>query len=146
MSKPTDKPVGPGRPPKEHRFKPGKSGNPRGRPTKRLSLLVPSEVRRLFLAALDEPVEVATPSGPRKMTTLEAVLRNLIATAARGKPTAMIQFMKMLEPALNDRMEAHPEVRVAEYLRSELDKPGVEPETVDRRMVNIHINATKGKY
>lgn len=146
MSETTKKPVGPGRPPKEHQFKSGKSGNPRGRPPKRLPLLVPSELRRILLAALDEPVEVATSRGRQKMSALEALLRNLIASAARGNPTALNHLMRMVAPALNDRMEAHREVWLAEYLRSQLEKPGVESETVDRKMVSTQIKATKGKY
>ncbi|HST35952.1 MAG TPA: DUF5681 domain-containing protein [Allosphingosinicella sp.] len=146
MSDTTKKPVGPARPPKEHQFKSGKSGNPRGRPSKRLPLLVPSELRRIFLAALDEPVEVTTSRGLRKMSTFEALMPNLIASAARGNPTALNHFMRMVAPALNDRMEAHPEVWLAEFLRSELEKPGVEPGTVDRKLVSTQIKATKGKY
>src|SRR5262249_57654843 len=42
--------VGPGRPPKEHQFKPGQSGNPKGRKRKPASLV--PDLKRLFEQAL----------------------------------------------------------------------------------------------
>jgi len=80
------------------------------------------------------------------MTTFEALLRNVIAAGPRGNATSLNHLMRMLAPALNDRMEAHPEVWLAEFLRSELEKPGVDTKAVNRRMVRKQIKATKTKY
>jgi Family of unknown function (DUF5681) len=65
--------VGRGRPPTATRFHPGKSGNPRGRPKGRKTLI--SFVR----AALEQPVGFITENGvKRPMSAKELMARNLV--------------------------------------------------------------------
>lgn len=70
--------VGYGKPPKAHRFKPGQSGNPRGRKkgTKSFSTLVQEE--------LDSKIVVVTDGARRKMTKREIVAKKLVARAMQG--------------------------------------------------------------
>src|SRR5260221_11198814 len=56
--------VGPRRPPKEYQFKPGQSGNPKGRKRKPPSLL--PDLKRLFDDAMGEQLTVT--HGGKKMT------------------------------------------------------------------------------
>ena len=109
--------VGKGRPPKERQFKPGKSPNPRGRPPKRKSILAPAEMRRVLLMILDEEVEITTPSGVRKATTFEAVLRRLIVGAAKGNPTQLRHALTLIPQALQGRVDAHRAVWLADLLQ-----------------------------
>ena len=70
--------VGPGRPPRSTRFTPGRSGNPRGRPTGARLL------GKLIARAFRETVEVPDKDGgTRSMSKLELALTQLVNAAAR---------------------------------------------------------------
>jgi hypothetical protein len=81
----TDKPeepyrTGPGRPPKKNMFKPGVSGNPRGRPKKKKD--------KSFLEAmaeeLYEPVRVMEGQRALTITRLEAMAKQVLVKAISG--------------------------------------------------------------
>ncbi len=75
--------VGYGRPPRDTRFKIGRSGNPAGRPrgAKNLSTLLNS--------TLNEPVSVSENGRRRKITKREAILKQLVNKAAAGDPRSI---------------------------------------------------------
>lgn len=75
--------VGPGRPPKEHRFKPGQSGNPKGRKRKPPSLA--PDLKRLFEQGLAEKVTLKQGDKERVLTMAEAGIKQLIAQFAKGR-------------------------------------------------------------
>lgn len=68
--------TGYGKPPKEHRFKPGKSGNPKGRPRKKVLSLAD-----IIDEELELPRELA--NGDR-VTMQRMVVRGMLARAAKG--------------------------------------------------------------
>jgi hypothetical protein len=70
--------VGYGKPPRHTRFKPGRSGNPRGRPSgsKNLSTLLNE--------ALNEPVIVAENGGQRKISKRRAIIKQLVNQSAKA--------------------------------------------------------------
>lgn len=72
-------------PPVEHRFKPGKSGNPKGRPKKQQTRTSRAE---LLASIMAEEVEI----GGQIMTKEEAFLRATLASAFKGSGTA-IRFL-----------------------------------------------------
>lgn len=87
-----DDEVGYGRPPKKHRFKPGQSGNPGGRPKKEK----PGQDLRTILDRIgNEEVEI----GGRTMTLREVELRALQHKAAKGDVQASRHLMKLREQA-----------------------------------------------
>lgn len=78
--------VGYGRPPKDTRFKPGQSGNPRGR--KKRSTQLPDLIR----AELDETIVLKEAGRERRVTKREAIVKQLVALAIKGntKPLQLI--------------------------------------------------------
>ena len=100
--------VGYGKPPVEHRFKPGKSANPRGRKKgKRNRKLVLEQV-------LFGPVTVREGEGGKthQITALEAVLKKMLAKALNGDNKAgltvigIAQRMGFLTPAQEEAVES----------------------------------------
>ncbi len=84
--------VGYGKPPKEHRFKKGSSGNPAGAPSKR-------KRRPIDVAAiLNEPLAVKTSGVHRKMPAFEVGVRRLIERALKqGNLPAILEFIALCE-------------------------------------------------
>jgi hypothetical protein len=72
--------VGYRRPPKEHCWKKGQSGNPKGRPPGHRNLAA------ALTAILHERVSLPVEGAERKMTKLEAVTRQLVDRALGGDP------------------------------------------------------------
>jgi hypothetical protein len=88
--------VGYGRPPREHRFQPGQSGNRKGRPggTKNTTTLL----REI----LDRKIEVRTGSTVRKISVREAILTRFAEFALKGDTKSaafLLQRYDMLETA-----------------------------------------------
>jgi len=131
--------VGYGRPPTHTRFKPGMSGNPKGRPRSRKNLAA------VFDAASSERVSV-TENGKRKtITILEAIMKQVTHKAAAGDQRAQrlyvdlhfrlhpegkkgygdIELMRELGAAAADAIEKEKaEQERAEKQRAESEKAG----------------------
>ena len=75
--------AGYGRPPREHRWKKGQSGNPKGRPPGHRNLA------SALTAVLHETVAAEAEGETREMTKLEAVTRQLVDRALGGDPRLM---------------------------------------------------------
>lgn len=78
--------VGYGRPPKHTRFKPGQSGNPRGRPKKS------KDVNALIQAELDKTIPVMEDGRPKRISKREAIVTQLVNQAIKGetKPLQLV--------------------------------------------------------
>jgi hypothetical protein len=74
--------VGPGRPPKEHQFKPGQSGNPAGAKRKAPSLI--PDLRELFERAFNQKAKVTQGERERVITMWGAGMQQLSVQFARG--------------------------------------------------------------
>ncbi len=86
-----DDKVGYGNPPKHSRFKPGQSGNRRGRPkSKKRGKTDVSEL-------LNEPVKVTAGGKERDMSPFEASFRKLAIKAINKDLRAIRKFMKICE-------------------------------------------------
>lgn len=94
--------VGYGRPPAHTRFKPGRSGNPRGRPKGARGL---NTLARELLTAR---VPVRTASGEKKMHRIEAVLHKTFELALKGNPRALSQVLSLYASAVPETAVAEP--------------------------------------
>ncbi len=87
----SDYEVGCGKPPKEYQFKPGQSGNPRGRPKSKRS--GSTDISEL----LGEPIKVTTGGKVREMGPFEASLRKLAKRAVDKDLPAIRKFVRVCE-------------------------------------------------
>ena len=79
--------VGYGRPPRHTQFQKGQSGTPRGRP-KRIYRINASTLNAALMKALAEPVVGIENGRPRRMTKLDALMKQLVNKAVSGNLTA----------------------------------------------------------
>jgi hypothetical protein len=87
--------VGYRKPPKQHCFKPGVSGNPKGRQnSKRID-----DIRDLTDKILEESVQIRDGNRVKKVSSLEAALRSYRREALSGKPKAALNFFRLAEKA-----------------------------------------------
>jgi Family of unknown function (DUF5681) len=99
--------VGYGKPPSQHQFKKGKSGNPSGlRKVKRLlkkPLLNPT---KLLISELKSPITIKENGKKKKVTKMEAIWKSIVADTIKGDKTArkyvMDFMMKQSEYAFED--------------------------------------------
>ena len=84
--------VGFGRPPIEHQFKAGRSGNPKGRP--KGSRNFSTDLKRM----LDMTVPVEQDGKRRRVSTLPAAFLRLREKAIRGDPRAIDRIIELAMP------------------------------------------------
>lgn len=99
LAEPPDYNVGYGKPPKETRFKPGKSGNPRGRPKGAKNKRPALNGDRLQAIILEEAYrDIPVRDGDRSVTMpmAQAIVRSLAVNAAKGQHRAQRLFADLL--------------------------------------------------
>ena len=105
-------------PPKEHQFKPGQSGNPKGRPP---GMSVENQLRALFDLLLDENCPLTGETGKKKVSHL--VNAQLVAKAAKeGDLKAIDMIYDRLEGKALARNQEVPST--LEDALNELEKEG----------------------
>lgn len=87
-AEPEDK-VGYGHPPKKHRFKKGKSGNPKGRPKGTRNIL--TDLREVFAM----PLYIETERGRRKVSTQFGLLLRLRSMALKDNLRALTHAIEL---------------------------------------------------
>ena len=91
--------VGYGHPPEAHRFTPGQSGNPRGRPKGATSRTPAQPPDRLTQIVRDEASrQISVRDGDRTVTLsmAQVIIHRLAVAAAKGDPRAQRLFIEML--------------------------------------------------
>lgn len=103
-----DDKVGYKKPPKQHRFQPGQSGNPKGRKKGSISL------EDVLLKELLSKVKIREGDKEHKVTKLGALIKSRINTALKGDRHAYADVMKLLERAGIDLKEAAEAIDLSE--------------------------------
>lgn len=91
--------IGYGKPPVATRFKPGNSGNPKGRPRGAKGL------NKIVRETLTTKVAVRTQGREIKMSKMEAVLQKTVELAMKGNPRAIMMLVSLYRPAVPDLQE-----------------------------------------
>src|SRR4029450_5437031 len=81
--------VGYCRPPLHSRFKPGQSGNPKGRPRQSRNL------RTIVKQVLSEDMQIREGGRLRRMSAMEALVRTIRARAFKGDPKAIASLIAL---------------------------------------------------
>jgi hypothetical protein len=82
--------VGYGRPPEHTRFKPGQSGNRRGRPKRQRN------VRTVVEETLNQRIKIREGNGTRSLTKLDGVILTMINGALKGEPKALAALISLV--------------------------------------------------
>lgn len=125
--------VGFGKPPLEHRFKKGKSGNALGRPkgAKNNSVRINVTNERHKAIILEEAyrvITISTPQGPEKLTVMQAAMRSIAIEAARGNHQAQRQLTDLV-----GSIEAEKKAEATQLLRHALHYKSAWSEELTRR-------------
>ena len=87
--------VGPGRPPKEHQFKPGQSGNPKG--AKRKPKSIAPDLKLALERALNKPIKLKQGEKERLVTMAVAGIEQLVAQYVKGDHHARRDLIALAE-------------------------------------------------
>jgi Family of unknown function (DUF5681) len=87
--------VGPGRPPREHQFKPGQSGNPTG--ARRKPRSIAPDLKALFERALSEKVTLRQGEREKIISKADAGIQHLVNQFAKGDRHARRDLFALAE-------------------------------------------------
>jgi len=118
--------VGYGRPPKATRFKPGTSGNPKGRPKRDRSSL-----GEIVHAVLNEPVKYLENGRARTASRREVALKMLMQRATKGDVSAADTLLKKRADALREAGSGSHTLLIQDWLP---DHPGQTAEDKNRAL------------
>jgi hypothetical protein len=90
----SDYKVGYRQPPKHTQFKPGQSGNSKGRPKAAKGL------QSIVRETLTQKVAVRTATGTKRISRIEAVLQKTLEQAMKGNPRALAELIKLYSNAV----------------------------------------------
>jgi hypothetical protein len=122
--------VGPGRPPKEHQFKPGQSGNPQGAKRKAPSLA--PDLKKLLEQALDKKITITQGEKKRTLTLFTAGIEQLVKQFVKGDRHARkelfalaqlvgLDLLGIQKKALEEALTANQQARLYEYVAKQYD-------------------------
>ncbi len=124
--------VGYGRPPRETRFRPGHSGNPRGRPKK------PKSIQERFERELARKVAVRDDGRVRKIPKIDLWVRRVIADAIKGSHQASRILIEMRSTSDDEIARGIAEQSIGELNAGDL-------EILDRYLARVDLSARNAK-
>lgn len=110
--------VGYKNPPRQHQFKKGQSGNPKGRPKGSKKTLQDE-----LMKALNKKVPVIENGKTKKITMREAIAKGLVNKSARGDTKALNQLVKLMPP--EEGGSGEPQILKYEFSWMDSNKPKI---------------------
>ena len=113
--------IGYGRPPKKTQFKPGQSGNPRGRPKKSSRSFL-----QIFDDALSSQLTISQDGIKQNLPASEIICRQIVSKAAKGDFPAIKQVWTMVqavEKTKEDGNDIPPPVKIVIQTKSARNIP-----------------------
>lgn len=113
--------VGYKRPPREHQFKPGQSGNPKGRPKKNKSF---SEVIK---DEMNELIQIQEQGKLKKITKQTALVKRVVTDALSGKTSAIKLLFQILSSKdfevkdLEEDLSQEDQTILADYIKRSIN-------------------------
>ncbi|WP_426610578.1 DUF5681 domain-containing protein [Bradyrhizobium sp. McL0616] len=107
-----DDAVGYGRPPKQSQFKPGSSGNPRGRPRRK-----PTALADVISGTLTAPIQYREHGRTRTTTRAELGLKVIVDRAVKGDINAADLILKIRADALRGGVSRSEMLEIDGWLR-----------------------------
>lgn len=151
--------VGYGKPPVNHRFQKGQSGNPRGRPKggKASINLRDERLKDIILAEAYRTIKLVENGKQVTMTMAEAIVRSITVNAAKGQPRAQKMFTQLLteterankcvadawlQEAINYKANWTEEIERCKRLRLPIPSPFPHPDhiEIDMKTGEVRIN------
>ena len=137
--------VGYGKPPKHTRFKPGQSGNPKGRPRGACNL------RTAFTKALQETVTIREGDKTRKLSKARAIIEVTVNNALKSDPKALTAVMQLARSA--GLLDEEPDASAAQSMSAEdqailaafLERQGIDPSALSKGDPGIGIQRADGE-
>ena len=90
--------VGYRKPPAHSRFKPGESGNPKGRKKDAKGM------KTLAKQMLTERISVRTAGGTKKMTRMDALLHKMVELGMKGNPRMLLGLVQLYEKSVSENL------------------------------------------
>ena len=102
--------VGYKKPPRQHQFRKGQSGNPKGRPKKE-KVSIPDSLETL----MNEVVTISENGKTHDISILEAIIKRLLASALSGNAQSLKQLLLMIEKYSPQTMKTRKVERAKKY-------------------------------
>ena len=128
--------VGPGCPPKEHQFKKGQSGNPKG--AKRKAPHLDPDVKKLLEQVLDRKITISQGDKKRTLNLFSAGIEQLVTQFVKGDRHARKELFELAEKvgldllgiqkqALEEALSANHQAMLYEFVSKQYDRVPVHP-------------------
>lgn len=99
--------TGYGKPPKEHQFQKGQSGNPAGRPKKK------RDIRDAFIDALQRKVKIKLDGELKEVAVMDIIVSSFMRNCQKAPPREMIELLRFLQDFVPEALYAHSHPRWA---------------------------------
>jgi len=103
--------IGYGKPPKANQFKPGQSGNYKGRPK------ASKNIQEAFAKTLLDSIEIKEGNKKKKICILDAVVKKIISSALQGNTTSLKEVIRIcdsmpMRQAINEQINGNKPVEM----------------------------------